>query len=375
MNNKREGFTLIELLVAVAIFVIVIGIPYKMFISELKVTLQENSKARTEMESVPSVEVLRKDIEMAGYGLPWDLGGLTYSETMTGNFPLYSENLKASLFNDAPNNPPRAIVGKKDNGENGFSYLVLKGTIFGLNKASVHWTYIDKNNNLNIWPVNDISNYNNIQSGDRVVILSADGRRKLTANGSNVYFQVAKNADPSDNNPLSYGLPYLKQSVYLIYGVDTDNIRAPFNRIDYFLYDSSQMPIDCAEGTHILERVIMNQSNGDVEARYPLLHCVADFQVGFGLDTNEDGVIDKWIQDLTSKTSEDIRKQLKQVRVYILLQSGKKDNSYKYPNNTIYVGDLALGIGRSFDLFSNIKDYQHYRWKLIKLVVIPRNLE
>lgn len=375
MNNKREGFTLIELLVAVAIFVIVIGIPYKMFISELKVTLQENSKARTEMESVPSVEVLRKDIEMAGYGLPWDLGGLTYSETMTGNFPLYSENLKASLFNDAPNNPPRAIVGKKDNGENGFSYLVLKGTIFGLNKASVHWTYIDKNNNLNIWPVNDISNYNNIQSGDRVVILSADGRRKLTANGSNVYFQVAKNADPSDNNPLSYGLPYLKQSVYLIYGVDTDNIRAPFNRIDYFLYDSSQMPIDCAEGTHILERVIMNQSNGDVEARYPLLHCVADFQVGFGLDTNEDGVIDKWTQDLTSKTSEDIRKQLKQVRVYILLQSGKKDNSYKYPNNTIYVGDLALGIGRSFDLFSNIKDYQHYRWKLIKLVVIPRNLE
>jgi len=375
VNNKREGFTLIELLVAVAIFVIVIGIPYKMFISELKVTLQENSKARTEMESVPSVEVLRKDIEMAGYGLPWDLGGLTYSETMTGNFPLYSENLKASLFNDAPNNPPRAIVGKKDNGENGFSYLVLKGTIFGLNKASVHWTYIDKNNNLNIWPVNDISNYNNIQSGDRVVILSADGRRKLTANGSNVYFQVTKNADPSDNNPLSYGLPYLKQSVYLIYGVDTDNIRAPFNRIDYFLYDSSQMPIDCAEGTHILERVIMNQSNGDVEARYPLLHCVADFQVGFGLDTNEDGVIDKWTQDLTSKTSEDIRKQLKQVRVYILLQSGKKDNSYKYPNNTIYVGDLALGIGRSFDLFSNIKDYQHYRWKLIKLVVIPRNLE
>ena len=376
--RKKEGFSLVELIVAMAIFIIIIGIPYKMFVNELRTALQESSKAGTELESVPSVEIIRKDIEMAGYGLPWYLDNSTiYKETNTKNFPLYSKKMKASLFNDAPNDPPRAIVGKKDDKENGFSYLVLKGAIFGLNKASEHWTYIDNNNNLNIWPKNDASNYNNIEKEDRVIILSADEKRKLIYDILGFYFRVDKDASELETDPFSYGLPDdLPRSVYLIYGIDTSDIRAPFNRVDYFLNDGSNDPDKCADGTHTLERAVMRQSDGAIVS-HPLLHCVADFQVYFGVDENNNGLIDKseWIQDLTSKDAEYIRKNLKQVRVYILMQVGRKDNHYTFDNSTFYVGDEKIKIGRTFDLSSNIKDYQHYRWKLIKLIAIPRNLE
>ena len=374
-NKSQKGFTLIELIVAVGIFVIIIGIPYAYFTRQLKHTVKESAISQSALEKIPSVEILRKDIEDAGYGLAWDTTGITYEEAKSASLDFYS--LDPASFNDAPNpsdtnnHPPRAILGKVDNSSNGFSYLVLKGTSLGLNKACGHWSYIDRNGNLNIWPINNSANYNNLQNGDRVIVMDAVDR-SIIKNSNKFYFTVSKDATQADTNPADYNLPTPPQSTYLIYGVDTSDLGAPFNRVDYRLYKGSDNESECAVGTHTLGRAVMRQSDG-VMYSYPLLHCVADFQVGFGLDTDKDGKIDKWIQDITGLSATDIRNQLKQVRVYILVQNGTKDRNYDYPDNSIYVGDSSIGIGRDFDL-TQITDYKHYRWKLIKLVVEPKNL-
>jgi len=373
MNNK--GFTLIELLVALGILAIIIGIPYAFLTKELKHTVKESALSQSALEKIPSLEILRKDIEEAGYGLVWDMGNVTYSEAKSSTLSLYS--FGPDEFNDASKSPPtpRAIVGKKDTAGRGFSYLVLKGTSLGLNKACKHWSYIDKDGkNLgdrNIWPTTNSANYNNFKNGDRVVVMDA-GSRKIVENSGKFYFTIGTD----DNSTIA------PQSVYLIYGDNTTSSEsAPFNRVDYRLYPGSDTESECAVGTYTLGRAVMRQSNG-VMYSYPLLHCVADFQVGFGLDTDEDEKIDTWTQDITGYNAEDIRKKLKQVRVYILVQNGTKDKDYNYPNASIPVGEKitidgnTFKVGRiepGFDL-TTITDYKHYRWKLIKLVVEPKNL-
>jgi hypothetical protein len=261
-------------------------------------------------------------------------------------------------------------VSKVDITNSKFSYLVLKGTSLALNKACKHWSYMYSEGSirtLNIWPTDNTANYNNLQSGDRVVVMDA-GSRKIVENKNSSKFYFTIGTD--DNSTIA------PQSVYLIYGVDTSNPRAPFNRVDYRLYTGSDTKSECAVGTHTLGRAVMRQSDG-VMYSYPLLHCVADFQVGFGLDTTKDGKIDTWTQDITTLTAaKDVRDQLKQVRVYILVQNGTKDKDYNYPHTSLTVGETINGtsVGRDFDLSTQIRDYQHYRWKLIKLVVEPKNL-
>jgi prepilin-type N-terminal cleavage/methylation domain-containing protein len=377
-GKTQKGFTLIELLVVIGILAIIIGIPYAFLTKELKHTVKESAFSQSALEKIPSVEILRKDIEDAGYGLVWDTGNVTYSEASSSTPSLYSFN--QNIFNDAPNSPPRAVVSKVDITNSKFSYLVLKGTSLALNKACKHWSYINKNDDLNIWPTDNTANYNNFQKDDRVVVMDA-GSRKIVQNiiDSTFYFEILKDAVPSDKDPSNYYIDNwdnATQSVYLIYGIDDKNLIAPFNRVDYRLYDGSDTKSECAKGTHTLGRAVMRQSDG-VMYSYPLLHCVADFQVGFGLDTTKDGKIDIWTQDITTlTTAKDVRDQLKQVRVYILVQNGKKDKDYNYPHTSLTVGETINGtsVGRDFDLSTQIRDYQHYRWKLIKLVVEPKNL-
>jgi len=96
-------------------------------------------------------------------------------------------------------------------------------------------------------------------------------------------------------------------------------------------------------------------------------------QVIYRLDTNNDGTIDSVVDTISGLTAQQIREQLREVRVYILSHEGQRDSAFKYNSSTITVGEF--GSGRTFNLSSTIgAGWEHYRWKVNVLVVKPRNL-
>ena len=66
----------------------------------------------------------------------------------------------------------------------------------------------------------------------------------------------------------------------------------------------------------------------------------------------------------------DEREKLRQVRVFILLQEGKKDPNFEF-KKTIYIRDNYVDTGKTF---TPTGEEVHYRWKLIELIVNPLNI-
>jgi hypothetical protein len=209
------------------------------------------------------------------------------------------------------------------------------------------------------------------------------------------------------------------QEAYLIYGVDpTYDLKMPFNRADYYVGIPNNTPLfpgalptRCAAGTGVLMKEVLSHKAGvdfpstdgvTSQNVTPLLDCVADMQVVFGLDmgsagggADPNGVIGTYtnpngstivggfvedegksqadVQKVLSSASE-LRNRLMEIRVYILAHEGQRDPNYTFNNftcgaNCITVGDF--GCGRPFNL---PPDWKNYRWKVYTLVVKPQNV-
>jgi hypothetical protein len=160
----------------------------------------------------------------------------------------------------------------------------------------------------------------------------------------------------------------------------------PFNRADYFI-SNTNVPLRCAPGSGVLVKAVVSHDDGDFDSDedgtddfMPLLDCVADMQVVYRFDSNDDGLIDNNTDNLATLTdtngngiieAQEIREQVREVRIYILGHEGQRDPNYTYPNNSITVGEF--GLGNNFDL-TGIANYQNYRWKIYTIVVNPNNL-
>jgi hypothetical protein len=150
----------------------------------------------------------------------------------------------------------------------------------------------------------------------------------------------------------------------------------PFNRADYYIQRPASIPQACAPNTGILYKATINQGDGARNPE-PLIDCVADMQVIYRLDNDNNGTIDSTVNDISGLTAQQIRDRVKEVRVYILSHEGELDRSFRYRNSTITVGEIFGGIlfGRTFNLSATIgSGWENYRWKVSTLVVKPRNL-
>jgi hypothetical protein len=248
---------------------------------------------------------------------------------------------------------------------NGSDLLVIKATNLLRSRASQLWTYQTTSAKMS-WPTTSTENQN-LSLADYAIVLSPgtgnyDTRTLVTANlVSNIPLPGASAPQPQ-----------------LIYGIDDIAPNAlynfPFNRADYYILGDSSIPIPsrCAPNTGVLVKSIISHSNGARTDVLPLLDCVADMKIIFRLDTNGDGIVDPgvWL-DISTLSAQQIREQVKEVRVYILAHEGQKDTSYTHPTNSIYVGDLSLGGGHWFNIGTNV----NYRWKLYTIVVQPRNMK
>jgi len=364
MNRRNAAFTLVELMIAMAIVMMVLYAAINFFIVSVRQYKVQTKITETNVEGILGLELFRQDLENLGFGLPWNNLG-NYTEK-TGN---------GSALNDGNGIAPRAVLSI--NGGGGFTvnnsdYLVIKSARVGMSDAAGKWTTLIQNGSKRTWsPVAE-----NLANTDYVIVLavgSTDADRRSLVTSGNFYTQFINTAG---------FVPVTPYSANIVYGIDDGIPVRPFNRAEYYI-NNAAVPQRCAPNTGVLVKaVVAHDGDGTTPTLLPLLDCVADMQVVYGLDTNADGVVDSIYSDDISvgKTAAVIRAQLVEVRIHILAQEGQRDDSYAYPYDNVTVG--SGGAGRSFVFTSSgftssgisNNNFKHYRWKVYNIVVKPRNL-
>jgi len=385
---------MVELLITMVVFIFVMAAGSQIFSGLLTQFKQQSKIAETNMEGLVGLEMLRQDLEHVGYGLPWIIpAGVTYSESSSNN-PSGLSGPAPSTMNDSPL-APRAVISGNNvtyGGANsiftGSDYLVIKAVNIALDDASQRWTTLKMApfsvpDNPRQW----IPASENLESTDRVIVISPGATdtnaRRLVDNGGTFYttFGNVTNSPwpPTDN-----------LETRLVYGINRTSDPAPvrpFNRADYFISRVNNIvPQRCAPDTGVLVKAILNHG-GAYDGVFPLLDCVADMQVVYALDNDENGSFedgvgtppDAYSDNMSALTAQQVRNRVKEIRVYVLSHEGQRDQNYTYPSETIGVPaapDPGAGLGRTFDIKTAIgdPDYQHYRWKLYTIVVKPIDL-
>ena len=130
---------------------------------------------------------------------------------------------------------PRSIVTGNNLGYNNSDYLVVKATIVGdtTNTVAKKWTYITQGSNPKAWTPTSL----NPTNGDRVIVLktksdpksSETSYNELVMNGTAFYTQFSATSFPTAFSPTTSG------ERFVIYDVDSANLRMPFNRVDYYI--------------------------------------------------------------------------------------------------------------------------------------------
>lgn len=373
---EESGFSLIELM----IYLVILGILMTMVFSSFIQVIQTNSSqwriGETKIETGIGLDLLRADLEHAGFGLPW--------EFPVGNTPVpYSE---PAPFSDVPN-VPRAVVSDTS-GMNGSARLAIKGMNVVRGSSSQKWGWLGRDGDAAHTALVKSMGVDVFQDTDRVIVIrtevSPGENRQLILNGtaSGNYFTRPKSLSlepfappqtPNDPNG----------ERYILYGLDDIDPQRPFNRTDYYI-NNANVSSHCAPGTGTLEKATLNQDN-DNFSLLPIVDCAADFQVVYYLDTNGDGGWDTraTAAGLAGLTAKQIRTQVKFIRCYVLTHEGGVDRNYTHPNANINVGEVAAdgvtlqaSAGRTFTLNTDnvCPTWANYRWKVYSLAVTPRNL-
>ena len=424
--NTNRGFTLIEMIVTMGLVIVVIMITSSAFNSILKSTSKITSSEESNIEGVVGLEMFRHDLQQIGFGLPHAFLSvpLEYSEAVVA---------PANTMNDAATSPPvpRAVAswesiaggadstsetGKTYNVLSGTDYLALKATTLGQSAAAQKWTFVAYSSggkNPNTW----LNTADNFKTSDKVIVLN----RSFSATGqvtNTLMYDIDTPSSYWPSNPTAnmndVFNPANAMQVNYLYGVSADNtphqLSMPFNRADYFVARPSttaSIPTTCASGVGILYKANVNHADGKL-TYYPLLDCVADMQVVFGWDLNGNGVIDESgaynsnvamipVSSTIGTTSAaikaimesptEIRNKLRYIKVYLMVQEGRKDTNFTNTNNllgntlSIVVGEPGptppsnVSLTKGYTVAQlTANGWLNYRWKTYKIVVRPKNL-
>lgn len=390
--GSKSGFTLIELMITMVIFVLVIAAGSQIFTGLLTQFKQQSKISETNIEGLVGLEILRQDIARGGYGLPWNLGGATYNEVVVESVTPWVDR----DFNDGPpdnptrgtdpagaSNPPGGIRSGNGYALNGSDVLVIKAINVARSNTSQRWTTLSSvAPNVRTWsPASE-----NLVSADHVIVISPG------ATETNSRRLVVDTSSSPPGFSTTYGnvasTPWTNVTeTRIVYGVDpASTLRMPFNRADYYVRIPATMPQRCATNTGILYKATINHADGRVN-ELPLVDCIANMQVVFGLDNDSDGDFepgvsaDGYSDDISAFTAQEIRNRVRQVRVYIVAQEGQMDRTYTFNNFTgtcstcIRVGDGVWGTDFNLSTISpGSTRYLNYRWKLYTIVTNPNNL-
>lgn len=405
MNNNK-GFSLVEMVVVTLIFVIVIMITGSAFERIISSSSQLTKASHSNIEGIIGLELLRTDLESAGFGLPWSFSNTpTYAECQVATTQMYVNGTgidPVADFNDAPSGIPRAIVTKTTTGGTspGSAFIAIKSTVIGNSLTAKRWSYVNYSAPSSASPLvtqgilKSYGGSTNLQNGDRVITLrmpfattASSDRQLIVSSGGAYNYTVGTTSLVPDSN----FTPGDATETLVAYGVRSGDLSIPFNRADYFVYRptaANRMSSRCAPGTgNLYKATVLHSLDPDAVGGYnpvtPLLDCVLDMQVSFLLDINSNGNLSN-TTSLVGLTAQQIREQLKSIRVQILSHEGGYDRNYTYPNTSIFVGPFdssgaaLTSQGKTWTdtemTAVGVTNWRNYRWKVYEIVVQPKNL-
>ncbi len=374
-KTRQSGFTLTELVVTLFILSAIMAATFASFITLSKSFKNVTKVTETHMEDIAGLDIMRYDIEMGGYGLPRAYFPPALDIVYTEAISTTTYGTDPSLLNDAPSNEPLTYRFSDNTGGNGSDVLAVKSLAVALTNVSEKWTFVYYDGTNWVYRLWNDPRYD-FKNTERVIFVSAINKVLQTAGGN---WQFTLNNWPVHDS-VNMPTPGSIDIAFIMYGVDsTSNLRMPFNRVDYFLYrPATNFPSRCNPNTYTLYRAVINQATGARDIQ-PLLDCVADLQLAFGLDTNADNMVDSWTTSAIPTTADLLQQQLKELKVFMLVQEGQFDPDFTFvtnPTNQMLIGDSSITV-KTFDFTSPVNfgaDYVHYRWKLYKMVAKPLNL-
>lgn len=409
--KKESGFSLIELMITIIMSGMILAAASSAFVGLLAQSRTQGSITASQ-ETLVGLDILRRDIESSGMGLFWS-EPLPVAYTVESITPIAAGF--GANFNEPTTSAPRAIIAQPnvfpapDNVFDGSSYLVVKSVSVARNNASDKSTWVLPDGTTNRWVSGGVaSQSDNLVDNDNVIVINLRGAtpqqptRLLVTSG--FQYSTIYNAGPPDTIPDINFIPPATpaENSFIVYGVNSPNLDVvdagplarPFNRADYFISRSVlpsnplpgnfTVPSRCEPNTGVLYKAIMRHGVGFTYQ--PLVDCVANMQIFFGLDTNGDGSFqnpnvgaspdNQFTQTLIGLTAQQIRTQVKEVRVYILAHEGRRDPGFIFnpAAANILVGGPEVGGGFAYLLGPATDERRHYRWKVYELTVKPYNL-
>ena len=413
-TGQESGFTLIELLVVMAISMFVLVAASKVMISMTTQFKQQTRISEKSIEGGVGMEMIRRDISLAGFGLAtgtysginefantdWSFMNSTYKELDAGEKP-------GSFFQN-PNKPPKMIEAHlltdlaiiDTHGLNGSSYLTVRSPAVGSDPVAGRFVlskkYVEgKFANTSSWdsglldpnqPDPDPDRDPKLTTSDLVVVVSTADKDNLglvtdLANPTKFYANMDNNGRFGNFDPVEVG------DIHVAYGVSNTGtaLSAPFNRVDYYV-GRTGVPEKCAPETGVLyraqmlharkEKAALMQGSPQLSPPEPpvrVMDCVAMMHVEFGIGNITTSFLDTY-------TAADIRKKLNRVDVFILTHEGQFDPGYEYydKDNT---GEIILNpLSDNPDpavfpaatkvkehLVNGVPYWKHFRWRVYKL--------
>lgn len=400
-SRTNKGFTLIEVIVVMVVFSVIIAITSSALQTMLSKGNVVQKSEESNIEGIIGLEMLRHDLAQAGFGLFTDADSIpTYAE---------ASGAPASTYNDV-NAVPRAIV----TGDNltlgndaivlaNTDYLAIKATSVGRNTVSQQWSYIDDTGIPHLWGTNDFTDNTN-----KLLVLSQTYSKSqqevvktlkmISATNYAISYDAAGDFRDIVGNDTNFYTPTSGKLNYL-YGIGTGGVaftlRAPFNRADYYVRRvADETPASCSPAAGVLYKMIMSHANGVMTPPIPMLDCVANMQVILGWNTQGEPLTSNAIDAFsdasgTNSTGNtngltisalmqdpvEVRKRLRQIKIYLLVQDGSEDRNFSNTNAAFILGDVSLGetpLTSTVDLTT--ANMLHYRWKMHRIVVRPKNL-
>ncbi len=327
---NRQGFTLIELMITMAIMTIIIGLSGPVYQTILSGVKGNTIESQVYQDIVNNMDLIRLDIEHAGYGIARD-------ET------------------DLP------IEWSEVNQE-----LELRSVLNNTNQTTMGWALLNCTSTEQVIPAvcNDsaglpkppyIVNQKETPCLQSMVLLdSSKNFEKLVTPGD-----LTCPATPTIGLYTAY--PYGLYTAYPYDSAANDQCATGFcSRITYRLSGANGTPASktaCAAGTYdLLREVGTNGTGGDT-----IIDCVADFRVRFDLDTDNNGSINTSEASVLPAAASAglLMDQVKNVEFVFLVQAGQRDDDLNSnPNTTVSGVTLSL---------AGVTNANNYRWKVIKI--------